>query len=164
MKKSVSAFFIALCFFACSSRPEQAAVYNDTIVDQQLMIVSAFQKIDSLFNDSLADKQRITQAWQNLSDAITDGQLALDSLGPFQKDPLLQNAARELFITYGQLARNDYNRLLNFKLIPPERFSPAMADSCNAIQRRIRTSSDSAQHEFIARQSEFGSKYHLTLK
>jgi hypothetical protein len=117
--------------------------------------------MDSTFRDTNATRDRVGYAYANLQSHIKLGILALDSIGSFQKDPLLQLSAKELFRSYEEMADNDYKTLIEIKLMPAESVDVAIADTNYAIQTHIHLQSKSAQEKFLKAQEEFGKKFHL---
>lgn len=152
---------LSIVLFACTRKAEQAAQYNDVIIQRQKDIIAAFDQFDSTFTDSLASKDRIEFAFVNMQSNIKRSLLSLDSIGPFQKDPLLEEAARELFKSYDQLVEEEYRILKDIKLMPAESITAPMIDTTISVQIRIHDNSKLAQEKFLKMQEEFGKKYNL---
>jgi hypothetical protein len=151
----------AIILTACQSRSEKAASYNDSIIGYQKSIIDALVLMDSTFSDTNATIDRVGYSYANLQSKVKLSILALDSIGPFQKDPSLQLAARELFRSYEELIDNDYKKLIEIKLLPAESVNVAIVDSNFAIQSHIHLQSKIAQEKFLQAQMEFGKKFHL---
>jgi hypothetical protein len=149
---------------ACSKKAQQAADYNDAIVNQQLNIVHAFDLLDSTLKDTLAAKQQADYAYVNLDAQVKRSILALDSIGSFNKDPQLQSAARELFRAYEDVTLVQYHQLLELKYLPAEAITIAIADSSNALQKHIHDKTQTAQERFLKAQEDFGTKYNLSFQ
>lgn len=145
----------------CSSRADRAARYNDSIVRKQHSVIVSFEKMDSIFSDSVASKETIEFHYMELQKNIKIILLALDSIGPFQSDPSLQLAAKNLFQTYERIVDKDYRSLVGIKLLSADQITPQIADSSLAIQSRVHILSSQAQDEFMATQIEFGKKFNL---
>lgn len=152
---------LLLSVISCTRRAEQAAQYNDIIIQRQKDIISAFDKFDSTFTDSLATKDRIEFAFVNMQSNIKRSILSLDSIGPFQSDPILEDAARDLFKAYDRMVDLDYRTLKDIKLLPAESITAPMVDTTISAQIRIHDTSKSAQEKFLKAQEEFGKKYNL---
>jgi hypothetical protein len=150
-----------LLLASCSHRSERAAEYNDSIVNQQMNIIRAFDLVDSTLNDTLVQADRLDYAFMNLQTTVKRGLLALDSIGSFQKDPSLGLAAKELFRSYESLAGIEYNLLMGIKRMPADQVTQTIADSSLAIQQRILNTSKIAQERFLKEQETFGAKYNL---
>ena len=67
--------------------------------------------------DSVASKDMVEFSYVDMQSTIKRSIIALDSIGPFENDPILQNAARSLFKTYDSLVTADYKKLLEIKLL-----------------------------------------------
>lgn len=151
----------AMVFSSCTRKAEQAAFYNDSIVQHQLDIISSFDRFDSVYVDSIASVDQIEYAYVNMQSTIKRSILALDSIGPFNSDPLLEVAARELFKTYDNLVSEEYVVLKDIKLLPAESINVSIIDTSFASQIRIHDASKAAQDKFLMAQEEFGKKYNL---
>lgn len=158
---ALTVLLLALALMACRSSAERAADYNDSIVDQQLHIINAFDVMDSTLNDTLVRTERLDYAHMNLQTTIKRGLLALDSIGSFRKDPSLELAAKTLFKAYDEVAGNEYRLLMDIKKLSPELITQAVSDSSMAIQQRVLDKSKQAQELFLKEQEAFGEKYHL---
>jgi len=156
--------FVLLTLTACSGNAERAGSYNDEIIGYQASIVTALDLLDSLLRDTNSTEDRLEYAYANLQSSAKHGILALDSIGPFQKDPSLQLAARDLFRDYEKMIDKDYKKLLEVKLLPEEQITNLIADTTYSIQQRIYSTSKISQSRFIGFQAEFGKKYHLELE
>ena len=152
---------ICLCLSACSGKGERAGRYNDEIIGYQESIVSSLDDFDSLLRDTNSTEDRLEYAYATLQSSVKRGILALDSIGPFQKDPSLQLAARELFRDYEKMIDIEYKKLLEVKLLPDDMITNSVADTTYSIQQRIHTTSKVSQSKFLGFQAEFGKKYHL---
>lgn len=149
---------------ACSKKAQQAAEYNDAIVNQQMNIVHAFDLLDSTLKDNVAAKQQADYAYANLDAQVKRSILALDSIGSFNKDPQLQSAARELFRAYEDVTVEQYHQLLELKYLPAEAVTVAIADSSSALQKHIHDKTQAAQERFLKAQEDFGKKYKLSFQ
>lgn len=152
---------IWIALSGCSSRAERAAEYNDSIISYQKSIIDALVQMDSLFADSNTTKDKLGYSYANLQSRVKLAILALDSIGPFQKDPSLQISARDLFRNYEELVDHDYKKLVEIKLLPVESVSMEVVDSNLAIQNHIHLQSKIAQDKFLNAQLDFGKKFHL---
>lgn len=164
LNHSILSIVLSLSLFACTRKAEQAAQYNDVIIQQQKDIIAAFDQFDSTFTDSLASKERIEFAFVNMQSNIKRSLLSLDSIGPFQKDPLLEQAARELFKAYDEMVEAEYRVLKDIKLMPAESITAPMIDTTISVQIRIHDTSKLAQEKFLKMQEEFGKKYNLVFE
>ena len=150
-----------IAFYACTSRAEKAADYNDRIVGHQKAIVDALVMMDSTFSDTNSTVEVVGYHYANLQARVKQAILGLDSIGSFQEDPSLQLSAKELFRSYEELIDFDYKKLVEIKLLPAESVDVAIVDSNFAVQERIFMQSKVAQERFYNAQEEFGKKYNL---
>lgn len=155
---------ILFIFSSCARKAEEAAEYNDIIIEHQKKIIASFDRFDSTYVDSVASKDMVEFSYVDMQSTIKRSILALDSIGPFKSDPLLQNAARNLFKTYDSLVSAEYKKLLDIKLLDDNAISPAMVDTSFAAQIRIHDTSKEAQDNFLKMQEDFGKKYNLVFE
>jgi hypothetical protein len=153
-----------LSFVSCTRKAEQAAQYNDIIIQRQKDIIAAFDRFDSTFADSIASEDEVEFAFVNMQSNIKHSILSIDSIGPFQNDPLLQQSARDLFTAYDIMVEDNYRILKDIKLMPAESITAPMIDTTISVQIRIHDVSKLAQEKFLKAQEEFGKKYNLTFE
>ncbi|MCC6599296.1 MAG: hypothetical protein IT223_01320 [Crocinitomicaceae bacterium] len=152
---------LSVVLFSCGRKSEQAAEYNDSIIEKQMVVVQAFDFLDSMINSLSSSHDQTQYAYVNLLALERSGLLALDSIGSFQKDPSLQLAAKELFGFYITMTERDYRKLIDIKTMSHELITGDVVDTNIAITKRIREESQRAQDKFIIAQEEFGKKYNL---
>lgn len=155
---------ILISLSSCTRRAEEAGEYNDVIVTRQKNIIASFDRFDSTFIDSIANQDQIDFAFVDMQSNVKGSLLALDSIGPFHNDPILEVAARELFKTYEELIEKEYSVLKDIKLMPTESITGAVVDTSYAVQVRIHDRSKYAQEKFLLTQEEFGKKYNLVFE
>jgi len=146
---------------SCITRAERAGKYNDSIIQHQRSIILSFEKMDSVFQDTTATKESVDYHYAELQSKVKLAIMDLDSIGPFQKDPSLQLAAKNLFRTYESIVDKDYKTLKGIKLLPTNFINQTIADTSLAIQSRVHLLSSRAQDAFLAAQDDFGKKFNL---
>lgn len=147
---------------SCINRAEEAAEYNDCIIDYETQIMHAFDQLDSLFASPKGNEDELDYTFTNLHAKIKMSKLALDSIGPFRRDPTLQKAARELFQELDVLVDTDFRKLVLMVKLPDSlRVQPAMADSLDRLRSRIESHMNELVSNFILTQNEFGKKYNI---
>lgn len=162
-KKCVYLIFVfcASITVACTSRADRAAKYNDSIIVRQRTVITSFENMDSVFRDTSASKESVDFHYADLQRQVKLSILALDSIGPFQQDPSLQLAAKNLFRTYETIVDKDYKSLKGIKLLTSDQITQEIADSSLSIQSRVHLVSTQAQEKFLTTQMEFGKKFNL---
>lgn len=163
MNRFLSVIFL-LGIVGCRSLNEEAADYNNRVIELQRNIVDDLSLMDSTLRDPRASKERTEYHYARLQACVKHSILALDSVGSFNNDPLLLVGARSLFRAYEEMIDKDYRLLVNYKLIPPELVTLAIQDSSIAVQNEIRKLAQTAQDEFSIVQKEFAVKLNLSLK
>jgi hypothetical protein len=150
-----------LALVACTSRADRAAKYNDSIILRQRSVIESFERMDSVFRDTNATKESVDFHYADLQRQVKLSILALDSIGPFQQDPSLQLAAKDLFRTYEVIVDKDYKSLKGIKLLTTDQITQEIADSSLSIQSRVHLVSTQAQEKFLMTQMDFGKKNNL---
>jgi hypothetical protein len=163
MKLSLLVLFL-LALAGCRSVSEEAADYNNRVIELQRKITDDLSLMDSTLRDSRASKERTEYHYARLQACVKQSIIALDSVGSFHNDPLLLVGARNLFRAYEELIDEQYKQLVGYKLIPPESVTLAIQDSSISVQNAIRKAAQTAQDEFVMVQKEFADKLNLTLK
>jgi hypothetical protein len=155
---------LAFMLARCSRHSDEAAAYNDSIVGHQEMIIQSFDILDSALTDSSSSELILSSAHKDLIQRIDNSVLALDSIGPFRKDPSLMKAARSLFLSYNQMAESHYTKLYEIHQLPDNMITQAIVDSMALIHATIKRVSEDAQNAFLKEQEAFGKKYRLSFK
>lgn len=157
----IAALLLTISLLSCSRKAEEAAEYNDAIIEHQKKIIASFDRFDSSFVDTLRSREMVEFAYVNMQSTIKQSILAMDSIGPFENDPSMQNAARDLFKTYDAIVETEYEKLRDIRLLPADQVTPAIIDTSLAVQIRIHDASKLSQSEFLRAQEDFGKKYNL---
>jgi len=127
--------------------------------------MKAFDDLDSTFSKPDENAEQMEYAFADLQAKIKMSKLALDSIGPFRRDPTLQKAARELFAELDIIVDTDYSKLIGLIKLPDSlRVQPEIADSQQVVQLRIEGRMGQVVNRFIEVQREFGNKYNITFE
>jgi hypothetical protein len=145
----------------CIHKSELAAEYNDSIIGLQEKIVHSIDCMDSTLNNPQLTASQLDLAMAALKVEVAHGLLALDSIGPFEKDPSLKVAAYGLFSQYEQFALGEYHELVRISKLPSDSITNSLVDTTIAIKQRINLLAKAAQDKFLFEQIEFGKKHHL---
>lgn len=144
----------------CNSRAKKAAEYNDRIVAVQTNLVKSLNQLDSVINADDLD-----QARQHLTDFrgdVKDAMRQLDSIGDFDGDTDFKEATHRLFITYDELASDDYNQLIGLLALPDTLFSPEVQKEAFQIEETLISEIKRAHSRFEEDQKLFGKRYRLS--
>lgn len=161
MKKTLWIATSVILLASCMNKAKEAAEYNDHIIDYQDQIILAFDRLDSVLKDSLAEEQQIDYTFIKLQETVKHGLLVIDSIGPFKRDPIYQKATRDLFATYDQIVEDDYRKFIQFLTLPDSLYTQQHQDSAVMLRDRIRENFDLATNKFIVAQEMFGKKYNI---
>lgn len=152
---------LSMMLTACVRKSQLAAEYNDSIIGLQEKIVSAIGNLDSTLSNTSLTASQLDIAMAALKVDVRHGLLALDSIGPFEKDPSLKVAAHDLFTQYESFANNEYKELVRISKLPVDSITNSLVDTTIVIKQRINQLAKAAQDKFMFEQIEFGKKYHL---
>ncbi|NQX91008.1 MAG: hypothetical protein HRT74_02520 [Flavobacteriales bacterium] len=153
---------VVLAMSSCTTRSDKAAVYNDSIIEQQAQIIEAFNQMDSTMlinNDS-----EMESAYLILRGKVKEGLKSLDTLGNFEKDPILLKASKELFSGYDMLMQDEYQELLNILRMEPEAITPEVIQEAHNLESDIVLKMKDLHSEFRASQMAFGEKYNVNFE
>jgi hypothetical protein len=155
------AICLTVAMMSCVHKSELAAEYNDSIIGWQEKIVNAIDCLDSTLNKPELTAAQLDIAMAALKVEVTHGLLALDSIGPFEKDPSLKVAAQELFNQYQSFADTEYAELVRISKLPTDSINNGLVDTTIILKQRINMLAKMAQDKFMFAQIEFGKKNHL---
>ncbi len=150
---------IAMVFTSCEPRSQKAAEYNDSIISHQIEISDAFDALDTTFNEYVP--KDMDYAHLMLRSKIETGQRVLDTLGTFKDDPLLLDAAHELFQFYEDISNAEYVEMINIMKIPDSLYTQEDQERASEVETRIISRFTGAQKKFTDAQVEFGEKYNV---
>lgn len=144
---------------SCQSRSEQAATYNDRIVDQQFQLIQTVEGLDTtlLSRDSLA----MHEALVLVRGEVIRSQRLLDSIGSFQEDTTLLAGARQLFSEYNRLTLESYPEMIDLLVIDAPTDTLEHLDNIYAIQGEIHAARQKTYESFFNAQQQFGKKFNL---
>ena len=163
MKRLFFPFFVLrLVLASCSSRSEQAALYNDRIIDRQIDIVLALNELDSSLNDLETDK--IDDAYHILRGKVKEGIRTLDSIGDFKGDAGLLQASKTLFEGYDQLAAGPYHELITLLQLPDSAYGPDQQMQSFELEDQIGKGIESLHMAFEKQQRSFGERYNVVFE
>lgn len=154
-------FILGLVAFlaACQSRSEQAALYNDRIVDQQFQLIQAVESLDTLL--LTRDASTMQDALVLVKGEVIRSQRLLDSLGAFQQDTTLLEGARQLFNTYADLSSQDYPDMIRLLEVDAPADTLAHLEQIYAVQAEIHAQRTATYEAFFQAQQSFGKKFNL---
>jgi len=160
MKKTLIVLsLIAIFISACDSRSEKAADYNDTLIDHQISIIQAFDRLDSSFSEY--DAGEMDYSYLMLEAEIKTGLRVLDTLGGFKSDTILSSSALELFEFYEKVADTEYVQLMELLNIPDSLYTSENQSEAFNIHATINNQFKEAHRNFIAAQKQFGKKFNV---
>ncbi|MFM1932403.1 MAG: hypothetical protein RL226_1706 [Bacteroidota bacterium] len=155
----ILALVILSTIVGCASRSEQAAAYNDAIINRQIEIVGSINELDSSLND--LDSPRIDEAYHILRGKIKESLRTLDTLGGFDGDDALLQAGKQLFTGYDQLADGPYRQLIELLQLPDSAYGPEQQLQSFELEEQISSGIETLHEAFEKQQLSFGERYNV---
>jgi hypothetical protein len=164
MKKWSFILFIAVVLLSvgCDSRSEQAAAYNDRLIERQVYVLDAFNDLDSSL--SSIDTSYIDEAYHILRGRIKESLREVQQMNDFKGDAELKNATIDLFRGYDELAAGPYNQLIDLISLPDSSFTPRQQLRALELEDDIINGSASLHQSYAKRQQAFGERYNVTFE
>lgn len=151
-----------MLLFACQTRSDKAAVYNDAIIDQQIEIMMAFNQMDSVMNE--LSTEELEDTYLILRGKVKEGLKGLDGMGEFEKDGTLLTASWKLFRGYDGLMQDEYARLIEILQMPDTTMTLDIQQEAFDLESDIVLKMKELHKEYEQKQREFGEKYHVVFE
>lgn len=153
---------LALGLAACTSRSQQAAAYNDRVIDQQFRIIHAVEGLDTLLVSR--DAALMDDALVLVKSEVIRANRLLDSLGAFQKDSTLLMGARSLFGSYDHLSQGAYADMVSLLKVDAPLDTAQHITKIYELQAQIHADRQAAYETFYTAQQAFGKKFALNFE
>lgn len=163
MKKVFGLFSLAVVMMlvSCGPTPEQAAEYNDKIIDQQISIVD---KIDALVESyQYYIPEDMDKAWNEALNQANKGIEAINALEKFDGSTDFKEAALELFNSYKAVLENQHKEMVRIYKIPDEQFTEEHYNQWDKLAEEADKKMEEAFDKFGDAQDKFAKKYQLVL-
>jgi len=154
--------WIALAFtlVACTSRSEQAAEYNDQIIEMQSQIIERFNAMDSA-KASYQDVEKMELVFVELQAQVLKNLRTLKETQAFKGDKRFLSASINMFDTYKSITDNEYAEMVELLSLPDSVYTKAHQLRVSALQDSVSKAFDLAHDTFTAQQLDFGKKYNV---
>lgn len=159
--------FITLTFFivSCSSKKEEAIIYNNNLVNKQIKLVNLIDKLDECFQDTNCNVKILYDSLCRTTINYIDSLKTIDN---FEGDSTLKVQFKNLLSLYRKVIENDYKQLIDLYFsIDSLDFNE---DTIKLLEKRAKILYDSinnkiksANDRFIVYQKKFAEKYGFKL-
>lgn len=150
-----------LMLFACNSSKEKAIIYNDTFVEQELLVIN---KEDSLIEAISRNQTEIAKVvYQNFLFQIKSSTKIINNTASFEGETEFRKAILNLFKTYQSVAENEYSDMINISEIPDERYTKVDDEKLITLTKKIDAELNEKMNIFANAQKKFADKYHFEL-
>jgi len=152
---------VVMALVACSPSPEQAAAYNDKIIDEQIAIVDKIEVLVETYQYYIpADMDKAYNDAINQTDKAIANVTAMDK---FDGKNTFKDAALELFNGYKVVLESEYKEMVRIYKIPDDSFTEEHYQQWDKLAEEADKKMEVAFEKFGKVQDEFAKKYKLTL-
>lgn len=144
----------------CNSRAKKAAEYNDRIVAVQSELVRSLNTLDSVINADDLEQARVQLS--DFRSSVKDAMRKLDNIGDFEGDTDFKQATHQLFVSYDEVAANDYGTLIELLSRPDTLFTPEVQKEAFRVEESLISQIERAHSRFEQDQHLFGKRYRLS--
>lgn len=164
MAKSLAGIFLAAILFStgCESRSEQAAAYNDQLIDKQRYVLEAFDDLDSSLND--VDTTKMDDAYQILRGRIKESIRKVEAMDDFKGDASFKKATLNLLRGYDELVAGPYRDLMSLISLPDSAFKPSQQLKAFELEDDIIDGSKGLHQSYAKQQKSFAERYNLVVE
>jgi hypothetical protein len=152
---------VVMMLVACGPTQEQAAEYNDQIIDQQIAIVDRIDVLVESYQYYIpADMDK---AYNDAVNQVNKGIETVTALDKFDGKTDFKDAALELFNGYKAALENEHKEMVRIYKIPDETFTEEHYQQWDKLAEEADRKMEEAFNKFGKAQDEFAAKYKLEL-
>lgn len=163
LKLTLMTFAATLVLSACSPSPEEARVYNDSIIGLE----NPLAEKESAFIDKLsADKapEDMKKAYDELmmqTDAAVSG---IEKIEGFDNSNAFRDAAKEYFATFKGIVTDEYKSILELASKSEEEITDEDSKKYEELLASVQAKSEKALAKIQAEQTAFAAKYKFEIE
>lgn len=143
----------------CESRSQQAATYNDRLIEQQHYVLEAFNDLDSSLND--VDTTKIDEAYHILRGRIKESIREVEAMEDFKGDDSFRKATLDLMRGYDELVADPYSELIALMSLPDSAFKPSQQLQAFELEDEIIKGSKSLHQSYAKHQESFAERHNV---
>ncbi|HNW69535.1 MAG TPA: hypothetical protein PKI01_03970 [Bacteroidales bacterium] len=160
--KVLAACFLMFMLASCGPSKEEAIKYNDSIIDEQALIV---EKINTLYKciDDLDHPENMDEAYKQALMQVDSGTGKVSKLPDFDGKSDLREAALKLFSVYKSVIQKELKTMIDILKMSPVDITPEIETQFDTMNTQALNKMDSGLKEFQAVQIKFSEKYNFIL-
>lgn len=163
LQLSLMAFAAAVMLSACSPSPEEARIYNDSIINLENPLAekeNAF--IDQLSADKAAEDMK--KAYDELVQQTETAVAGIEKIEAFDNNSTFRDAAKEYFGTFKSIVTNEYKSILELASKSPEEITDEDSKKYEELLAAVEAKSEKALAKIQAEQTTFAAKYKFEIE
>ncbi len=164
MKRSFYYFLILsnLLLISCSPSKEEAIKYNDSMIEEQLKIVSLFDSLNYCLDSNIS--QQLLPIQKKLSNQIEESLKKINKIEEFDKNSNYKKNIEALFNVYKDITNNEYYKIINIYILPDSLYSNEEEVKLNIFWNEAFKKVQNQLVEFNKVQVDFSKKYNFKLE
>ncbi len=164
MKRSFYYFLILsnLLLISCSPSKEEAIKYNDSMIEEQLKIVSLFDSLNYCLDSNIS--QQLLPIQKKLSNQIEESLKKINKIEEFDKNSNYKKNIEALFNVYKDITNNEYYKIINIYILPDSLYSNEEEVKLNIFWNEAFKKVQNQLFEFNKVQVDFSKKYNFKLE
>jgi len=167
--KNIIFIFLIIAFSSCKSTffnngksiSQQAADYNDLIINQQIAIVGTIDILAESFKEYIPEK--MDEALNNAINQTNKSIEYLNGLENFYKNSEFKDGALILFNVYKSVLEYEYKEMVEIYKLSDMEFTEEHSKKFDEFSALANYRTDIAFKEFVDIQDKFAKKYELIL-
>ena len=141
---------------SCKPSKEDAMKYNNTIIEQQILVVSSNDTVASSMGSEVV---KLEIAITNFNAQVTKSIDAVTKMDDFNKEATFKNAALTLFNGFKAVGETEYKEILRLVKISNEKKTEADDEKMMATMKKIDDKLQKELEIFIKAQNDFAAKW-----
>lgn len=160
--KVLAACFLMFMLASCGPSTEEAIKYNDSIIDEQALIV---EKINNLYKciDDLDHPENMDEAYKQALMQVESGTKKVSKLPDFAGQSELREAALKLFSVYKSVIQTEIKTMVDILKMQPVDITPEIEAQFDTMNTQALNKMDNSLKEFQDVQVKFSLKYNFVL-
>jgi predicted nucleic-acid-binding protein len=152
---------IFILFASCGPSKDDAVKYNDTIVEQEMLIVNKEDSLIEAISRNQPDKAE--QLYKDFVIQINSSIEKINKTEAFDHETDFRKAAIELFKSYKSAAENEYADMMKITRIPNETYTKEDDDKLIDLSKTVFDKLNIGLGKFSKAQKNFADKYKIEL-
>ena len=160
--KVLAACFLLFLFASCGPSAEEAIKYNDSIIDEQALIV---EKINTLYKciDDLDHPENMDEAYKQALLQVDSGTEKVSKIPDFAEKSELREAALKLFSVYKSVIQTELKTMVDILKMQPIEITPEIEAQFDTMNTQALNKMENGLKEFQVVQIKFSEKYNFVL-